>query len=82
MSILGVQPICCCRHSSAIFVILLGGIVGFYSNGLVWLGACVFGDHIIDFVCLILLSLLLHVLVGIVFEVAVITIMPYCPLMS
>ena len=82
MSILGVQPICCCRHSSAIFVILLGGIIGFYSNRLVWLGDFVCGDYIIDFVRLFLLSLLLRVLVGIVFEVAVITIMPYCPLMS
>jgi len=82
MIVLGVQPICCCRHSSAIFVMLLGGIVGFYFNGLVWLGVCGFGDYITDFVRLILLSLLLRVLVGIVFEVAVITIMPYCPLMS
>ena len=82
MSILGVQPICCCRHSSAIFVMLLGGIVSFCSNGLVWLGVCCFGDYIIDFIWLFLLSLLLCVLVGIVFEVAVITIMPYCPLMS
>ena len=38
--------------------------------------------YTIDFIWLILLSLLLCVLVGIVFEVAVITIMPYCPLMS
>jgi hypothetical protein len=75
MSILGVQPICCCRHSSTFFVMLLGGIIGFYFNGLVWLGVC-------DFVGLFLLSLLLRVLVGEVFEVAVITIMPYCPLMS
>ena len=82
MSILGVQPIYCCRHSSAIFVMLLGGIVGFYSNGLVWLDVCGFGDYIIDFILLFLLSLLMRVLVGIVFEVAVITIMPYCPLMS
>ena len=82
MSILGVQPICCCRHSSAIFVMLLGGIIGFYFNGLVWLGVCGFGDYIFDFIWLFLLSLLLRVLVGIVFEVAVITIMPYCPLMS
>jgi hypothetical protein len=35
MSILGVQPICCCRHSSAIFEMLLGDIVGFCSNRLV-----------------------------------------------
>ena len=82
MSILGVQPICCCRHSSTFFVMLLGGIVGFYFNGLVWFGVCVFCDYIIDFVRLFLLSLLLHVLVGIVFEVAVITILVYCPLMS
>lgn len=82
MSILGVQPIYCCRHSSAIFVMLLGGIVGFCSNGLVWSGVCTTRNHIIDFVWLFLLSLLLCVLVGIVFEVAVITIMPYCPLMS
>ena len=38
--------------------------------------------HNTDIVRLISLSLLLRVLVGIVFEVAVITIMPYCPLMS
>ena len=82
MSILGVQPICCCRHSSTFFVMLLGGIIGFYFNGLVWLGVCGFGDYIFDFIWLFLLSLLLRVLVGIVFEVAVITIMPYCPLMS
>ena len=50
MSILGVQPICCCRHSSTFFVMLLGGIVGFYFNGLVWLGDFVCGDYIIDFV--------------------------------
>ncbi len=50
MSILGVQPICCCRHSSTFFVMLLGGIIGFYFNGLVWLGVCCFGDYIIDFV--------------------------------
>lgn len=82
MSILGVQPICCCRHSSTFFVMLLGGIVDFCFNGLVWLGVCNFGDYIIDFIWLFLLSLLLRVFVGIVFEVAVITIMPYCPLMS
>ena len=82
MIVLGVQPICCCRHSSAIFVMLLGGIVGFYSNGLVWLGACIFGNYIIVFIWLFLLSLLLSVLVRVLFEIAVITIMPYCPLMS
>jgi hypothetical protein len=38
--------------------------------------------HSIDIVWLFLLSLLLCVLVRIVFWVAVITIMPYCPLMS
>ena len=82
MSILGVQPICCCRHSSTFFVMLLGGIVGFYFNELVWLGFGLIDYYNIDFVRLFLLSLLLHVLVCIVFEVAVITIMPYCPLMS
>ena len=82
MSVLGVQPICCCRHSSTFFVMLLGGIVGFYFNGLVWFGVCCFGDYIIDFIWLFLLSLLLRVLVRVLFEVAVITIMPYCPLMS
>ena len=82
MIVLGVQPICCCRHSSTFFVMLLGGIIGFYFNGLVWLGYFVCGDYIIDFVQLFLLSLLLRVLVGVLFEVAVITIMPYCPLMS
>ena len=82
MSILGVQPICCCRHSSTFFVMLLGGIVGFYFNELVWLGFGLIDYYNIDFVWLFLLSLLLRVLVGIVFEVAVITIMPYCPLMS
>ena len=82
MSILGVQPICCSRHSSTIFVMFLGGIIDFCFNGLVWLGACCFGDYIFDFIWLFLLSLLLRVLVSIVFEVAVITIMPYCPLMS
>ena len=82
MIVLGVQPICCCRHSSTFFVMLLGGIIGFYFNGLVWLGDFVCGDYIIDFIQLFLLSLLLRVLVGIVFDVAVITIMPYCPLMS
>ena len=61
---------------------LLGGIVDFCFNGLVWLGDFLCGDDIVDFVRLILLSLLLRVLVSIVFEVAVITIMPYCPLMS
>ena len=82
MSILGVQPICCCRHSSTFFVMLLGGIVGFYFNGLMWPDFGFIDYYIIDFVRLFLLSLLLCVLVGIVFEVAVITIMPYCPLMS
>jgi len=82
MIVLGVQPICCCRHSSTFFVMLLGGIVGFYFNGLVWLGDFVCGDYIIDFIWLFLLSLLLHVLVCVVFEVAVITILGYCPLMS
>ena len=79
---LGVQPICCCRHSSALFVMLLGGSVGFYFNELVWLGFGLIDYYNIDFVWLFLLSLLLRVLVGIVFEIAVITIMPYCPLMS
>ena len=82
MSVLGVQPICCCRHSSTFFVMLLGGITGFCCNGLVWLGVCGFGYYIIDFIWLFLLSLLLRVLVRVIFEVAVITIMPYCPLMS
>ena len=82
MSLLGVQTICCCRHSSTFFVMLLGGIVGFCCNGLVWSGVCTTRNYIYDFVWLFLLSLLLRVLVSIVFEVAVITIMPYCPLMS
>jgi hypothetical protein len=38
--------------------------------------------YIVDFICLILLSLLLRVLVCIVYEVVVITILGYCPLMS
>jgi len=46
------------------------------------LGFSFIGCHSIDFVCLILLSLLLRVLVRIVSEVAVITILGYCPLMS
>jgi hypothetical protein len=61
---------------------LLGGIVGFCCNGLVWLGDFVCGNYIIDFIQLFLLSLLLRVLVSVIFEVAVITIMSYCPLMS
>jgi len=81
MSILGVQPICCCRHSSAIFEMLLGDIVGFCSNRLVRLGFG-FNYYNIDFIWLFLLSLLLRVLVSIVSEVAVITILGYCPLMS
>ena len=46
------------------------------------LGFGVIGCHIVDFVHLILLSLLLRVLISIVLEVAVITILGYCPLMS
>lgn len=50
MSILGVQPICCCRHSSTFFVMLLVGIVGFYFNGLVWLGFGLIDYYNIDIV--------------------------------
>ena len=46
------------------------------------LGCVVIDDHIIDFILLFLLSLLLRVSVCIVSEVAVITILGYCPLMS
>jgi hypothetical protein len=42
---------------------LLGGIVGFCCNGLVWSGVCTTSNYTIDFVRLILLSLLLRVLV-------------------
>jgi hypothetical protein len=38
--------------------------------------------YIYDFIWLFLLSLLLRVLVRVLFVVVVITIMPYCPLMS
>ena len=38
--------------------------------------------YIVDFIWLILLSLLLRVLVSVVYEIAVITILGYCPLMS
>jgi len=81
MSILGVQPICCCRHSSAIFEMLLGDIVGFCSNRLVRLGFG-FNYYNIDFILLFLLSLLLRMLVRVLYDVAVITILGYCPLMS
>lgn len=46
------------------------------------LGCVVIDEHIIDFVCLFLLSLLLRMLVRLFSEVAVITILGYCPLMS
>ncbi len=46
------------------------------------LGFSVIGCHIIDFVCLIFLSLLLRVLVLVFSDIAVITILGYCPLMS
>ena len=66
----------------AIFVRPLVGIGSLLHKRWEVLGLNVIGCHIIDFIWLFLLSLLLRVLVGIVFEVAVITIMPYCPLMS
>lgn len=50
MSILGVQPICCCRHSSAIFEMLLGDIVGFCSNRLVRLDFSFNYYYNIDFI--------------------------------
>jgi len=46
------------------------------------LGCVEIDEHNIDFIRLFLLSLLLCVLVCIVSEVAVITILGYCPLMS
>ena len=66
----------------AIFVRPLVGIGCLLRGRWEVLGFDVSGYHIADFVRLILLSLLLRVLVEHVFEVAVITIMPYCPLMS
>ena len=82
MSILGFQSDFLRCRLGAIFVRSLVGIVCLLRGWWEVLGCVVIDKHIIDFVRLILLSLLLRVLVRVVLEVAVITIMPYCPLMS
>ena len=82
MSILGVMSDFLRCPLGAIFVRCLVGIGCLLRGWWEVLGFNVIGCHIVDFVQLILFSLLLRVLVGIAFEVAVITIMPYCPLMS
>ena len=66
----------------AIFVRPLVGIGCLLRGRWEVLGCSTIGYYIVDFVCLILLSLLLRVLVSIVYEIAVITILGYCPLMS
>jgi hypothetical protein len=82
MSTLGVMSDFLSCHLGAIFVRPVVGIGCLLHGWWEVLGCVVIDKHIIDFVWLFLLSLLLRVLDAIVFEVAVITIMPYCPLMS
>jgi hypothetical protein len=66
----------------AIFVRSLVGIGCLILGRWEVLGFSFIGNHNIDLVMLILLSLLLRVLVSILYEIAVITILGYCPLMS
>ena len=82
MSILGVLSDFLRCPLGAIFVRSLVGTGCLLRRWWEVLGFSFIGDQIIDFVSLILLSLLLRVLVRIVYEVAVITILGYCPLMS
>lgn len=82
MSILGVQSDFLRCPLGAIFVRSLVGTGCLLRRRWAVLGYVVIDDYFIDFVLLFLLSLLLCVLVGIVSEVAVITILGYCPLMS
>ena len=82
MSTLGVMSDFLSCHLGAIFVRPVVGIVCLLRGWWEVLGFSFIGCHSIDFVWLILLSLLLRVLVSIVSEVAVITILGYCPLMS
>jgi hypothetical protein len=82
MSTLGVISDFLCCLLGPIFVRPLVGI-GCLIRGR-WEVLCfdVAGCYIVDFVRLIVLSLLLRVLVRVVYEVVVITILGYCPLMS
>ena len=82
MSIFCVMPNFVCRLLVAIFVRPLVGTGCLLHKRWEVLGFSVIDLYNIDFVWLFLLSLLLCLLVGVLFEVAVITIMPYCPLMS
>jgi hypothetical protein len=82
MSTLGVMSDFLSCHLGAIFVRPVVGIVCLLRGWWEILGCGVFGYYIIDFVWLIFLSLLLRVLVGIVSEVAVITILCYFTLIS
>jgi hypothetical protein len=66
----------------AIFVRPLVGIGCLLRGRWEVLGCVIICYYIIDFVYLIFLSLLLCVLVSVVYEVVVITILGYCPLMS
>ena len=82
MSILGVQSDFLRCPLGAIFVRSLVGTGCLLRRRWEVLGFSFIGDHIIDFIWLFLLSLLLRMLVRIVSDVAVITILGYCPLMS
>ena len=66
----------------AIFVRPLVGIGCLLRGRWEVLGCVIICYYIIDFVYLIFLSLLLRVLVRVVFDIAVITILGYCPLKS
>jgi len=82
MSTLGVMSDFLRCRLGAIFVRPVVGIGCLLRGWWEVLGCVVIDKHIIDFVRLILLSLLLRVLVCIVSDIAVITILGYCPLMS
>ena len=82
MSTLGVMSDFLRCPLGAIFVRSLVGIGCLLRGWWEVLGFGVIGYHSVEFVRLILLSLLLHVLVGVLFDVVVITILGYCPLMS